>query len=140
MPADLKTLGGLDPLVALLSGDDGPEVQAAAAYVVGTAGSNNHVFQEHLMAAHPGVLAHLLQVRRARGGGHSSTRLLALVAHLASAGAGMCTAAGQARGTAATQQQRCCCGHCRGMAARARGLGAVGLGPGCGMRHAWHTL
>lgn len=48
--------------MALLSEDNSPEVQAAAAYVIGTAGSNNDKFQEQLMAAHPGVLARLLQV------------------------------------------------------------------------------
>jgi hypothetical protein len=66
-PADLKTLDGLDPLVALLSEDNSPEVQAAAAYVIGTAGSNNDKFQEQLMGAHPGVLARLLQVGGGRG-------------------------------------------------------------------------
>jgi hypothetical protein len=61
--ADLKTLGGLEPLVRLLQ-EGSPAVQAAAAYVLGTAASNNDKFQGQLLEAHPEVLAHLLQVGR----------------------------------------------------------------------------
>lgn len=59
--ADLGVLDGIDPLVQLLDGT--PQIQAATAYVLGTAASNNIKFQQQLLAAHPGVVAQLLKVR-----------------------------------------------------------------------------
>ena len=50
--ADLHTLRGLQPVIQYL-GQQSDQVQAAAAYVLGTAASNNNKFQEQLMGLHP---------------------------------------------------------------------------------------
>lgn len=50
-------------MVAALS-DAAPDLRAAAAYVLGTAASNNPAFQETLLAVHPDVFSHLLKVGR----------------------------------------------------------------------------
>ena len=49
-------------MVALLA-HDSPSLQAAAAYVLGTAASNNHKFLEELMQSHPESITVLMQVR-----------------------------------------------------------------------------
>eukprot|EP00878_Enallax_costatus_P044755 GHUV01053489.1.p1 GENE.GHUV01053489.1~~GHUV01053489.1.p1 ORF type:complete len:115 (+),score=64.42 GHUV01053489.1:38-346(+) len=59
---DLKVLGGLAPLVSLLSADQPPELQEGAAYVLGTAASNNDKLVDVLLKEHPGLLQQLLQV------------------------------------------------------------------------------
>lgn len=59
--ADLHTLHGLQPVVQLLA-HDSPRLQAAAAFVLGTAASNNNKFQEQLMHLHPETITLLLQV------------------------------------------------------------------------------
>lgn len=60
--ADLHVLGGIAPVVRLLAGDS-PQVVALAAYVLGTAASNNPTFQRHLLAAHADIFESLIQVR-----------------------------------------------------------------------------
>ena len=60
--ADLHTLQGLQPVVQLLL-QDSTSVQAAAAFVLGTAASNNNKFQEQLMEVYPESVMHLLRVR-----------------------------------------------------------------------------
>jgi len=59
--ADLHTLQGLQPVVQLLL-QDSTSVQAAAAFVLGTAASNNNKFQEQLMEVYPESVVHLLRV------------------------------------------------------------------------------
>ena len=59
--ADLHTLHGLQPVVQLLS-QDSASLQAAAAFVLGTAASNNNKFQEQLMQLHPESISLLMQV------------------------------------------------------------------------------
>ncbi len=59
--ADLHTLHGLQPVVQLLS-QDSPSLQAAAAFVLGTAASNNNKFQEQLMQLYPETVSLLLKV------------------------------------------------------------------------------
>ncbi len=59
--ADLHTLQGLQPVVQLLL-QDSTSVQAAAAFVLGTAASNNNKFQEQLMEVYPESVMHLLRV------------------------------------------------------------------------------
>ena len=59
--ADLHTLHGLQPVVQLLS-QDSASLQAAAAFVLGTAASNNNRFQEQLMQLHPESISLLMQV------------------------------------------------------------------------------
>ena len=59
--SDLHTLHGLHPVVRLLA-DGSPSLQAAAAFVLGTAASNNNKFQEQLMHLHPESISLLLQV------------------------------------------------------------------------------
>lgn len=59
--ADLHTLQGLQPVVQLLL-QDSASVQAAAAFVLGTAASNNNKFQEQLMEVYPESVTHLLRV------------------------------------------------------------------------------
>ncbi|KAL0022481.1 hypothetical protein WJX79_009954 [Trebouxia sp. C0005] len=58
---DLHTLQGLQPVVQLLV-QDSTSVQAAAAFVLGTAASNNNKFQEQLMELYPESVMHLLRV------------------------------------------------------------------------------
>lgn len=60
--ADLHTLKGLSPVVSLLA-EESPTIQAAAAYVLGTAASNNNKFQDQLMQTHPETVTLLMQVR-----------------------------------------------------------------------------
>jgi hypothetical protein len=57
-------LGALPPLVSLLGSSQPPELQAGAAYVLGTAVSNNEKLAGDLMSEHPQLLQLLLQVRR----------------------------------------------------------------------------
>lgn len=59
--SDLHTLHGLHPVVRLLA-HNSPSLQAAAAFVLGTAASNNNKFQEQLMHLHPESISLLLQV------------------------------------------------------------------------------
>jgi hypothetical protein len=59
--ADLHTLQGLQPVVQLLL-QDSTNLQAAAAFVLGTAASNNNKFQEQLMEVYPESVMHLLRV------------------------------------------------------------------------------
>lgn len=59
---DLKVLGGLGPLVSLLSADQPDELQEGAAYVLGTAASNNAQLVEVLLKEQPELLEQLLQV------------------------------------------------------------------------------
>lgn len=58
---DLHKMGGLAPVVALLAASS-PTLQAAAAYVLGTAASNNPPFQATLLEQHPQTVAALLQI------------------------------------------------------------------------------
>lgn len=60
--ADLKVLGGLEPLVSLLADGAGPSLQAGAAYVLGTAVSNNEKLAAVLVQEHPALLQQLLTV------------------------------------------------------------------------------
>jgi hypothetical protein len=60
-PADLKALGGLDPLVEAL-GATNASLRASAAYVLGTAASNNAKFQHTLLAGHPDIFVKLMEV------------------------------------------------------------------------------
>eukprot|EP00884_Botryococcus_braunii_P008176 jgi/Botrbrau1/1735/Bobra.116_2s0075.1 len=59
---DMKDLGGLEALMGALKEDWGAAVNAAAAHCIGTAASNNHVFQEHFMEAFPAAIARLIQL------------------------------------------------------------------------------
>jgi hypothetical protein len=59
---DLRVLGGLPPLVALLQPQHLPELQEGAAYVLGTAASNNAKLVEALLQEQPELLQQLLQV------------------------------------------------------------------------------
>lgn len=63
---DLKVLGGLLPLVACLAEDQPGELQEGAAFVLGTAASNNAQMTAALLEAAPDVLQQLLQVRHPR--------------------------------------------------------------------------
>lgn len=63
-PPDLKVLGGLQPLFALLQGGEAPSLQAGAAYVLGTAASNNEKLAETMISTHPELLPTLLKVKR----------------------------------------------------------------------------
>lgn len=60
--ADLKVLGGLGPLVSLLAADQPPELQEGAAYVLGTAASNNDKLVGVLVKEQANLLEELLQV------------------------------------------------------------------------------
>jgi hypothetical protein len=60
--ADLKVLGGLDPLVTLLQDSSAPSLQAGAAYVLGTAVSNNEKLAADVIKQHPQILQQLLKV------------------------------------------------------------------------------
>ena len=62
LPADLRGMGGIPPLLAALRREGSPGVQAAAAYVLGTAAANNPVFQQHLLEEAPATLQQLTQV------------------------------------------------------------------------------
>ena len=57
--ADLHTLHGLQPVIQHLS-QQSAQVQEAAAYVLGTAASNNNKFQEQLMGLYPESIRLLL--------------------------------------------------------------------------------
>lgn len=73
---DLHKMNGLAPVVALLSSQQPPELQAAAAFVLGTASSNNREFQLRLMADHPeslSLLLHLLEAGSSGSGDGSSS-------------------------------------------------------------------
>ena len=61
-PADLHGMGGLAPVVALLSSAQPAALQARAAHLLGTAASNNHEFHAQLLQAHPEVLTLLLRL------------------------------------------------------------------------------
>ena len=63
--ADLKVLGGITPLFSALS-NGSQELQAAAASVLGTAASNNVVFQQHV-AEQADIIPQLLQVKASWG-------------------------------------------------------------------------
>jgi hypothetical protein len=56
--ADMKVLGGIEPVVERLEAED-PAQRAMAAYVLGTAASNNVVFQQHLLEAAPTIFTKL---------------------------------------------------------------------------------
>jgi hypothetical protein len=60
--ADLKVLGGLEPLVSLLQDSSAPTLQAGAAYVLGTAVSNNEKLAADVIKQHPLILQQLLKV------------------------------------------------------------------------------
>lgn len=62
--ADLKVLGGLEPLVSLLADDQVPSLQAGAAYVLGTAVSSNEKLAGVLVKDYPKLLQQLLQVNK----------------------------------------------------------------------------
>lgn len=55
-------MGGLAPVVALLSSAQPAALQARAAHLLGTAASNNHEFHAQLLQAHPEVLTLLLRL------------------------------------------------------------------------------
>eukprot|EP00775_Hariotina_reticulata_P011348 gene11348-11497_t len=74
---DLKVLGGLKPLVAVLSAGQPPELQEAAAYVLGTAASNNAELVELLLLDHPTLVQQLLQLA---GSGHEGAAAKAMYA------------------------------------------------------------
>ena len=61
IPADLHTLKGLSPVVNLLR-QSSPNLQAGAAYVLGTAASNNNKFHDMLMQYHPESIGLLMLV------------------------------------------------------------------------------
>jgi hypothetical protein len=54
----MKVLGGIVPVVERLDSEE-PAVQAMAAYVLGTAASNNAIFQEHLLETVPDIFTKL---------------------------------------------------------------------------------
>jgi hypothetical protein len=58
----------LEPLVSLL-GEGAPSLQAGAAYVLGTAASNNEKLASVLVKEHPQLLQQLLKVSRLVEGG-----------------------------------------------------------------------
>ena len=59
--ADLKVLGAIAPIIKQLQAN-APEVQAAAAHVLGVAASNNLRFQTDALEAEPRLLHRLVQV------------------------------------------------------------------------------
>ncbi|KAG2493284.1 hypothetical protein HYH03_008420 [Edaphochlamys debaryana] len=75
---DLRPLGGISPVVAVLT--RGPELAAAAAHVLGTACSNNPTFQRALMAAHPDIVGTLLRVSESAEEGTAVKGMYALAA------------------------------------------------------------
>lgn len=77
LPSDLKVLGGLEPLVGLLADGTDPSLQAGAAYVLGTAASNNEKLAGVLVKDHPHLLQQLLKVGVSRGMGSRAEGLLA---------------------------------------------------------------
>lgn len=64
--ADLRVLGGLHRLAGLLEGQQPAELQEGAAYVLGTAASNNAKLVEALLQDHPDLIQQLLRVRGQR--------------------------------------------------------------------------
>lgn len=60
--ADLPGIGGVQILSSLIQPGKDPALQAEAAFVLGTAASNNAKFQAEV-AKVPHLLSHLLQVR-----------------------------------------------------------------------------
>lgn len=74
---DLHTLHGLQPVIQHL-GQQSDQVQAAAAYVLGTAASNNNKFQERLMGLYPDSIKLLLMVSNSSTGETSKKGLYAL--------------------------------------------------------------
>ena len=59
--ADLHTLHGLQPVIERLD-QESARIQAAAAFVLGTAASNNNKFQEQIMELFPDSIKLLLRV------------------------------------------------------------------------------
>lgn len=62
-------MGGLAPLVQLLQPEQAAELQARAAFVLGTAAANNAPFQQQLLEQHPETLRLLLQLLASGTGG-----------------------------------------------------------------------
>jgi len=58
---DMKVLGAISPVVDLLKAEEGT-LRAAAAYVVGTAASNNPRFQLDLLEVYPDIFSRLRQL------------------------------------------------------------------------------
>ncbi|WIA12966.1 hypothetical protein OEZ85_006580 [Tetradesmus obliquus] len=75
---DLKVLGGLPPLVDLLQQQQQPELQEGAAYVLGTAASNNAKLVEALLQQHPGAMQQLLQIAASKHEGAANKAMYAL--------------------------------------------------------------
>lgn len=65
-------MGGLAPVVAFLGRQQPPALQARAAHLLGTATSNNNVFQEQLLGSHPEALPMLLHLLAAGTGSAGS--------------------------------------------------------------------
>ncbi|KAA6425480.1 MAG: hypothetical protein FRX49_04378 [Trebouxia sp. A1-2] len=80
-PAE-EVLLALEALQSLLLVQDSTSVQAAAAFVLGTAASNNNKFQEQLMELYPESVMHLLRVTASSDGETSKKGLYALAALL----------------------------------------------------------
>ena len=60
--ADLKAMGGIPPLMAAFNHPHDVRVRTAAAYVIGTAASNNPTFQTHLLEEVPDIIHELMSV------------------------------------------------------------------------------
>jgi len=58
---DMKVLGGIPPVVEQLEAQEG-NLRALAAYVLGTAASNNPHFQNDLLELYPDIFSRLRQV------------------------------------------------------------------------------
>eukprot|EP00983_Pelagomonas_calceolata_P028667 897692-Pelagomonas_calceolata.AAC.1 len=72
--AYMKVLGAISPVVDLLKAEEGT-LRAAAAYVVGTAASNNPRFQLDLLEVYPDIFSRLRQVQRHEGRKESTFQL-----------------------------------------------------------------
>jgi nucleotide exchange factor SIL1 len=76
--ADLHTLGGLAPVVALLAEPHPTPIRAAAAHVIGTAASNNLKFIRQLVSLHPRIPHALLAITQLRDDAAAAKGLYAL--------------------------------------------------------------
>ncbi|PRW58654.1 hsp70 nucleotide exchange factor FES1 isoform X1 [Chlorella sorokiniana] len=70
---NLQGMGGLAPVVAFLGRQQPPALQARAAHLLGTAASNNNVFQEQLLGDHPEALPMLLHLLSAGSSASASS-------------------------------------------------------------------
>ncbi|PSC76763.1 nucleotide exchange factor SIL1 [Micractinium conductrix] len=69
---NLQTMGGLEPVVALLGAEHPPALQARACQVLATASSNNEAFQGQLLEGHPQALPRLMALVNAASAGSTA--------------------------------------------------------------------